>query len=391
MALIRSKKTIDKSQIKVGHVLEIEYDGDKDLILVIDPKAENVVDTSQGRSGKLHAIKLQNLVETDLADLIAMVRNLDNVNGRLIYDTFKSSPYSTGKRNYRTYTPEKIGVVNRISVGQNTSGTNKLIIGTSILYGVEHGSHVQLAIDDYDVFTKELKSINNTFYEGPTGHESVTQELMKLAIAKILSGESWEPSTEQFNEIAIQLNDAEGLGNVGGNIAGWWNQWIRGDTDGGKTATNNIKSAWSKVDPTFETTIRDAFSRSVRDISLIERKWKTYKYQGKTYDWSYVSGLLDRAGWNISGIGEKKVVTPTQALIEFNEAGHFQVFPEDNTWNMETKKLDGYYEEGELFEVQSMFNKIRDIHLVNMMNTARGIYFAGSGHLDNLRNMGYGR
>jgi hypothetical protein len=70
----------------------------------------------------------------------------------------------------------------------------------------------------------------------------------------------------------------------------------------------------------------------------------------------------------------------TDALKDFNAAGHDQVFPEDNNLPF-----------GSLKKGEQAFNRYRDEHLVNTMKTTRGIYFAGFGHLDNLRKMGYGR
>lgn len=60
--------------------------------------------------------------------------------------------------------------------------TNKIIIGNSVLYGVVHGSHVELKTTEQDAFAKALRNLP-TFYEGPKGHEPVTMELFKTQTA----------------------------------------------------------------------------------------------------------------------------------------------------------------------------------------------------------------
>lgn len=357
MALIKSKKSITLSDIKAGQVLEIKYDGDIDLILVVDPDAQTVTSTSQGRAGKLHAIKLKQLVETDLINLIKIIRSIKNVNPRLIYDTFKISPYVDGKRNYRTYTREKIGDISKVIVGQTSKGTNKIKIGNSILYGVVHGNHVEVSVEDYDTFGEELNRIGNTFYEGSTGHELVTQQLMELTIGKVLSGKSWEPES---------IPDS---GKIGEAVAGWWNQSITEDNDGGVIAITNIRDAWTKTGLGFDVTIGQAFKASVRDLySSILKGFKSYNQYGR-YSKTNFLNTLNQRGFDDNG-------NATEALKDFNSAGHDQVFPEDNN-----------LPPGPLKKGEQAFNLYRDEHLINLMETQTGIYFSGSGHLDNIHKI----
>lgn len=390
MPLRKKARTISKDQIRSGQVLEIGYDGDTDLILVIDPKATTVSNTGakeggvgQGRMGKLHAVKLREagLSDDELIELIKEIRSLGrNATPEQIYNKFINSKYKTGGRSYRTYSPDKIAGIMRITVGQDALKTNKITIGNSVLYGMNHGKHIELSIDDYDKFHDQLQSVGGQiFFEGPTGGDDlpIIEEVINSMYVGTIKKASWEPPPEEF----AKRGDFGKLGGIGGTVAGWWNQWIRGDDDGGITATANIKSEWAKVDPSFSMTIGEVFGKSMGgNLSSLRSKWKTYNYGGNEYTAEYVFGtLFSQRGWQ----GGK----PTRALEEFNEAGHFQVFPEDSAWDTKTKKFDGNYEEGELFEAQHAFNKIRDEYLIFKMETNPGIYFAGSGHLDNIRKM----
>jgi hypothetical protein len=368
MALIKARKEITLNEVKSGQVLEIQYDGENHLILVVDPEAVTVATTGaksggigQGRTGKLHAIKLRLLTETDLFSLIKLIRGVGKNDPRKIYDTFKTSPFAEGKRNYRTYTRTKIGAsITRISVGQPSTGTNKISIGRSVLYGAVHGNHIQIRIDDYDVLVKELQSVNyNTFYEGPY-HEPITTELFSLflspaEVSRIQSNAtSWEPSDDTFG-------DADLIGKL---VAGWWNQTI---ADG--QGLPNLKNAWADSGVPFTATIKEAFEASVgSSYQLILDNFKGYERQ-KRYSRQDFLNILNERGFNDDG-------TPTDALIDFNEAGHDQVFPEDNG-----------LPPGPIKKSEMSFNRKRDLHLIEMMKTKPGIYFAGAGHLDNIRTI----
>jgi hypothetical protein len=363
MALLQEEKTVSLNTVRTGQVLKITYDGDEDLILVVDPNAKTVIDTSQGRKNKLHAIKLQQLVETDLAELISMVRSIRNVNPRLIYDMFKSSPYADGKRNYRTYTREKIGkAIKRVTVGQASDGTNKIQIGKSILYGAIHGSHIELSVNDYDTFAEELKSRNYfTFFEGPS-HEPITKELFSLCLPRtevsqiISKAKSWEPPENKFTD-----NSA-----IGRLVAGWWNQ-----TFDDAVGLENLKNEWMKTGVSLDKTIKEAFSKSVGNLyQTILDNFTGYEAYGRYSKQAFLNTLGERAFDDAGNF--------TDALYDFNQAGHDQVFPEDNNLPY-----------GKLKESEQSFNKERDLHLIEEMKTTAGVYFAGSGHLDNLRKMGY--
>lgn len=123
MAIRKRARTIGVADIRINQVLEIVYDGDTHLILVVDPIARTVVNTSQGRANKLHAIKLENFSDTELLELVTSVRSLGRgrtVSGKTVYDLYKTSRFSAGSKNYRTYSLDKISNVKRITLGETT-------------------------------------------------------------------------------------------------------------------------------------------------------------------------------------------------------------------------------------------------------------------------------
>jgi hypothetical protein len=360
MALIRARKSISLSEVKTGHVLEINYDGDDDLILVIDPNARDVANTGagakgigQGRAGKLHAIKLRQLVESDLADLISIVRTMKSVNPRLIYDIFKSSPYASGRRNYRTYTREKINNITRISVGQPSRGTNKLQIKNSILYGVNHGSHVEIRVDEYDTLARQLTAVNGLVYHEGTKIEPVVKELIELLHPNIIM-QSWEPPAKNFSNIAA----------AGELVAGWWNQ-----TFDDEVGFSNIKDAWVASGKPFTATIGEAFFASVGgNYQLILDNFTDYSTFGRYSKQDFLNTLNEK-GFNADG-------SYTEALYDFNQAGHDQVFPEDSG-----------LPPGNLKSAEQAFNLERDNYIIHLMKNNNAVFFAGSGHLDNIRKL----
>lgn len=369
MALRKKAQTISADKIRSGQVLEIQYDDDTDLILVIDPNAKVVTTSPQGRANKLHAIKLKEagLVDADLIELIKEIRSLGkNASPEQLYNRFINSKYKTSARSYRTYTPSKIEGIMRITVGQDAPGTNKIKLSNgSVLYGVVHGQHVQLrnTEEEQNTFIAELDNVGGTtFYEGLEGHEEITTELLHMLYNKSsIQAESWEPSIDTI----MNKSDNAAIGNL---VAGWWNQSITQDSDGGKTAINNIKSVWSKTGVSFDSTIGEAFRAATgRYYDIILDNFTSYSDRGRYSTEEFVATLSQR-GFN-GGV-------PTEALRDFNAAGHDQVFPEDN-------KL----RPGPLKKTEQEFNLLRDEHLLNMMRTVRGMYFAGDGHIDNIKKL----
>lgn len=198
----KKAQTIQKAQIRSGQVLEIKYDGSVDLILVIDPRAQAVSANSQGRLNKLHAIKLlaTRLSDGDLADLVQEVRALGRTaTPKQIADKFMTSKFNTDARSYRTYSPEKITDVKRITVGQPARRTHKLALSNgSVLYGVVHNAYVEILPEDYDQLETDLKRVNGkTFYEGQTGHEQVTKDLLRYLYKNSIQANTWEPPDDK--------------------------------------------------------------------------------------------------------------------------------------------------------------------------------------------------
>lgn len=364
MSLRKKAQTIDKSKIRSGQVLEMSYTDVKDvsktsMVLVIDPNY----------NGKMHAIKLINFVEEDLINLIKDIRSTGESRGALIeyqptvlYEKFINSKY-TGRRNYRTYNIENISAVKRITVGQDAPGSKKIRLDNgSVLYGVVHGQYVEIAFSEYDLFATELESVGNkTFHEGPDGlgHEDVVKELMRITVGTELVGTSWEPPKESIVDLA----------KIGSLVAGWWNETF--DADGRGQGFINLKSEWNKWGFSLTTSIGDAFAVAMgSSYNTIIDNFTGYEEFGRYSKFDFLATLTQRA-FDDKG-------NPTEALYDFNQAGHDQVFPEDQ---------DPPLPPGKLKAVEQEFNLARDKYLLEKMRRDRGVYFAGSGHIDNIRKL----
>jgi hypothetical protein len=364
MALRKRINKIDISQIKAGQVLEIDYtDSGRVMIFVIDPKVVTKTN-SQSRPGNLFAFKLKNLTEKEAFDMIKMARN-ESRNNKNMYDVIKTSKYvEGGEKSLRSYKPEKIKRVSRVTLGHPTDvPTKKIQIGNSVLYGVSHGNYVFVHENDWDDLENELLSKNATFFEGTAGHEKPVEELISYLIGKTTdTSDSWEPSDDVFG-------DAELIGKL---VSGWWNQTI---ADG--QGLSNLINAWRKSGVAFNETIGNAFKASVgSSYQLILDNFQGYEENGRYSKEAFIDTLNKR------GFADDKGKQYTEDLVDFNEAGHDQVFPEDQEPPLPP---------GPIKNSEAAFNRTRDLHLIEMMKTTPGIYFAGDGHVDNLRNMGYGR
>jgi hypothetical protein len=234
--------------------------------------------------------------------------------------------------------------------------TNKIRVGNSTLYGVVHGERVQIKEKDYKALEAELSAVNGTtFYEGPVGHESITKKLLnKFPTIKIKST-SWEPEESSLT----------GNAKVGSAVAGWWNQTLD-DAVG----LDNIKSAWEKTGLPTTSLIGDVFKTSVGQevFDYIINNFTDYSNEGRYSKEDFINALSQQA-FDENG-------NPTEALETFNLAGHDQVFPEDNDLTP-----------GKLKSSEQAFNLFRDRYLLNMMKKIPGIYFAGEGHITNIKNI----
>jgi len=315
-----------------------------------------VIDTSQGRTGKLHAIKLQNLVETDLANLIGMVRSLNNKNGRLIYDMFKSSPYSVGKRNYRTYTPEKIGTVNRISVGQPALGTIRVKVGSSILYGVDHGKYVAVTIDDYPKIIREIKSVGyEIFYEG--------------------TREKPEPVVMEFFNILNAFDDTFITSKL--NYTSWDIEMDTGE-DAFRTILPLFGPAYDDLLKNINSGIeqQNVSGKTLLDVLLMSAKPGGWI---KTANADIIKQVVNMAEPAVASELHEYLNTKYSdaVLREFHALGQKYAFAD----------FEGLPTDTEIAQLQIKANKARDIRLYDFMKTKSGIYFAGSGHVDLIKKL----
>lgn len=368
-----SKRVIDKNQIKVGQVLNINYtksDGSStfDTILVVDPNATKVANTNakdggvgQGRINKLHAIKLHGLYPQDMLQLITMIRSFKTVGGKRIYDVFQASKYSTGRDNYRTYTPDNVGVVEEVIVAQTAPGTMRVKVGNSVLYGAAHGEYVTVTINDYPRIIREIKNCNyQIFYEGiiDTKPEPVVMELFKILHA---FDDTFDISRLKYETWDINMET-------------------------GKDALRTILPLFG---PTFEQDGQGIFPN-------VQRKLNNIKLTGNETLMQVLLMTSGTGGWiaNASETNIRKIISmareDTQAELnnylnatytkenfaEFHAIGQKYAFAdyEDD--------LGEFYKTADITRLQMLANRKRDYHLFNFMKTRTGVYFAGYGHLE---------
>lgn len=353
MALLQNEKPISLADVGTGQVLKIIYEGKESLILVVEPNATTVVDTSQGRVGKLHAIKLRSLSEYDMFQLIKFIRSLKTANPRLIYDEFKLTPYSEGRRNYRTYSPEKITKISRVTIGQVSKGTSKLIVGNSILYGVNHGNYVEVSINQYPIIIDEIKSRNyKIFYEGI---ESAVPEPIVLELFDILEtfDETFDKSQLKFESWDINMQTGiDELTTILPLFGPGFNDF-----------TENIQKGI--VESIEGKTLLDVLEMSARNGGWIS----------KTADTENIKKVVAMAPSNISSKlnGYLNSEYSEKNLKDFHTLGQQYAFADFE--GLEIPK------DTEIVKTQQRANRMRDVRLKSFMEKTVGVYFAGSGHI----------
>lgn len=344
MALRKKAQSISKNQIRAGQVLEIEYtnvDGEKDtaMILVTDPEY----------NGKLHALKLTNLSETEMENLIREIRsvNRNNTVKTAMYDALKNTPY-TVIRPYRTYIKNNINSVKRITLGQPVDPqTIKYTKGNSVLYGVTHGQYVNISQDDYDVLYEELhKTSYTTYFEGAYGHEEITQVLLKLILGNAVYKESsWEPPHDPNLYLVTELFGAEADAS--------WNNINRG-----------VK----------EDNIDVSGKRLIDVVAETSAYWSDRK--DRPYTVGEIQALLNTAKGDTSIYSDLFSEISKERFLKFQKRMMIQAFA-----SYEGKRGEQFV--GSPLEIkQKAVTAYRQTHLKNMMQTKPGVYFAGLGHVE---------
>lgn len=338
MALRKKAQTISLSQVRPGQVLEITYTDERgnsetSLILVIDPNSAS----GSSRPGKLHAIKLTNLSESDMEILISNIRsvtgkrrNIDEADKVEMYASFKDTPYGV-TRPYRTYTREKITSIKRITLGQaGDPDTRKIQVGASVLYGMAHQKFVYASFNDQETLYNELISRGRkTYFEGFSGHEAPTESLLNLLLGRNnYSSQSWDISNLKLGseyQLVLEL--------FGGTFSAIRSQI--GDTSNDTLLNTllNTTSMWSDGGYTVtEDLILYLCSLGNIDTSVLYEPYdiRTFK--------------------------------------NFHDTGQKIAFDLNNGNPLE--------------KIQIKANNFRDVHLIDMMRKNPGVYFAGEGHID---------
>lgn len=351
MALRKKAQSIGKNQIRTGQVLEIQYtkvDGEKDtaMILVTDPEYD----------GKLHALKLTSLSETEMESLISDIRSVtrsNTENKTAIYDSLKNSPYAV-IRPYRTYIKNNISSVKRITLGQPVDPpTIKYTKGGSVLYGVTHGQYVNISQDDYEILYEELyKTSYNTYFEGSTGHEDVTQTLLKLLLGKVnYKKVSWEPPHVPDLYLITELFGAEG------DVT--WEQINDAVRDRNLDVSNK-----KLIEVVAETSVGGNYHWSDR--------------KDRAYTVNEIQELLNVALGDTSLYNKNFSEVSREEFIKFQQRMMIQAFA-----GYEGKRGEKFVNSP--FETkQKAITSYRQNHLLSMMETKPGVYFAGFSHVEDL-------
>lgn len=357
----KKAQTISKDKIRSGQVLEIKYDGDTDLILVIDPNAKTVTASSQGRVNKLHAIKLREtgLTDAELIDLVHSIKNLGrNPAPEKIYETFKTSKYNTGKRSYRTYSPDKIANVMRITVGQMATKTNKIKMSNgSVLYGVVHGAYVEILPEHYDELEQELVRVGgNTFYEGPVGHEEVTKELLKYVYDKdSITATSWEPTLRE--DVSGDLYRVTEL--FGGGSDTLWGQ---------------IKDIVAERGIATDKTLLEVLAAGSGQKSGMNNWWSE-----KVATKEQIMELSSLSGVNTAILNRPYDTISKSEFVNFHLEVQKRAFA-----SYEGKDYEQFID-SPIERKTTLISRIRQRNLYKLMRSTPAIYFAGASHVDDMR------
>ena len=355
MALRKKAQSISIDKVRSGQVLEISYTStggstDTAMILVVDPNYK----------GKLHAIKLTNLNENDMESLIyemrsvsGRTRNISETDKMLMYDTFKNTPYVSA-RPYRTYIKSNIQSIKRITLGQPSDATTvKYSLGSSVLYGVTHGNIVHVAYDDHEVLHEELyKNSYATYFEGGLGHEEVTTALLKLLLGNVnYTQYSWEPVHIPELYLITELFGAEG-----------------------DTTWEQINDAIA--DRKLEVADKKLIEIVAETSSGGNKQWSDRK--DRAYTVAEIQELLNVAVGDTSLYNKNFSEVSKEEFIKFQKRMMIQAFA-----GYEGKPGEKFV--GSPFEMkQKAITTYRQTHLINMMQTKPGVYFAGLSHVEDL-------
>jgi hypothetical protein len=293
--------------------------------------------------------------------LVKLIRNLKTVNPRLIYDHFKMSPYSEGRRNYRTYTREKIGKISRITMGQVNKGTKKLTIGSSILYGVVHEKYVEVSISYYPTIISEIKSKDyKIFYEGVV---DVKPEPIVMEFFDILEvyDETFDKSKLQFE--SWDINTQTGIDELTTILP-----LFGSDTS---AFVENVKKGIDDSQSTQGKTLLD-----VLDMSAKKGFWIS-----KTAVKENIQKVVNMAPSSVAAQLNNFLNQPYSdaSLEEFHMLGQRYAFAD---WEKPEIPRGT-----DIDNLQKTANLMRDKNLKKNMETKPGVYFAGSGHIELVKKL----
>lgn len=369
MALVAKTSTITLDKVRPGHVIRIDYEGsDEALILVLDAN----FDGGARDPGKLHAIKLQNLSDSEMEVLNEHInekipRSGDDVKTDELYGKFKNFPYRSAEASsYRTYNHTKIKNLRRVQLGQVVEPeTKKVKIGRSVLYGCEHHTYVFINSNDYDTLVNELDSVNyQTYFEGNNGHEKTT-----IALLNLLVGEKKYLSKSKTWDL---LPDAPELELFGGDASTMWSQ---------------ITLAIEERDISTDTPLIEIMERTSGNVGNYENYWSREKVT-KQYIRDTVADAT-RGRPNIPSLEYGYILGKKFSNISYDEFKRFKdemmkvAFAHDyaGEWGGDP------YLNNELEKRITRANQMRDAQLKVLMETSPGIYFAGHSHVDDIKKL----
>jgi hypothetical protein len=364
-SLHKLENDISEFRIKSGDILQIKYDTKEALILVIEPNPPN-------NKNKLSAIKLKRskLMIPDMVNLFQEIINLGtSPTPSELYTKFENSRYNFEENSYRTYILKNIKSIQRITIGQLASHTNKISLSNgSVLYGVDHANHVQLLPKEYETFKNELLSVNgNTFYEGPSGHEDVTIDLISFLYNGKIKSKSWEP--EFSDDIYDRLYKVTEL--FGSNSDPLWkeiNSIIQ-------EREISLKNKELKDKTLVEIISETSGPASKKTASKKQSSWSRAKHS--TND---IESLVKLSGVDSSILNKNFSSVTKSDFIEFHGEAQRRAFAQ-----YEGEDYEKFIGSG-IQKKATLVSRVRQRHLYKLMRKTPGIYFAGDSHVYDMEN-----
>lgn len=357
------------NNVRIGDIILFRYsDTDMErLVWVISPKYQD----------KLHGIMLNEVLLVKYKEL---VRRIGPKMGTMIPSNNSVGLYQFVQPlikqfdNYRSFDRLKIHApIKKYSPEFHNDDHIITFPNGSIIIGEDHGNKVFLTAASYNKYVLPLLTTNcGVYYEGKS--RRVSKGIENLLNATLLDWKlvtTWEPDIKK-----IDADDMASLGSKLIIFAGRQLNEVAGRANLNKAflKTYGLISQAQKE----QVTVSDFFHKWIGDKSF---KWlqepnviEDYTSEG-SYDRSFFTRTLNSNKKVFRSVDDSgKFEEFTDDAGDFVEALQSQLFP--------SEMIGPNAKMGKLFELQSVINKAREVNLLEMARTHRGIYFAGVSHID---------